>query len=52
MDQKQAINFDELQCMIPKLTFAFLLFLSSFISLQSVGTIEMTILHSSLVFDN
>ena len=35
---------------IPKLTFAFLLFLSSFISLKSVGTEEMTILHSFLAF--
>ena len=34
----------------PKLIFAFLLFLSSFISFKSVGTKEMTILHSFLTF--
>ena len=44
--QKQSINFDELI----KLTFAFLLFLSSFISFKSVGTKEMTVLHSFLAY--
>ena len=48
--QKQRINFDELPCIIPKLTFVFLLFLSSFISFKSVGTKEMSILDSFLAF--
>ena len=45
---KQGNNFDELPCVIPKLTFAFLLFLSSFISFESVGTKEITMLYSLL----
>ena len=48
--QKQGINFDELPCITAKLTFAFLMFLSSFISFKSVGTKEMTIVHSFLPF--
>ena len=44
------INFDELACILPEVTFAFLLFVSSFISFKSVGTKEITIFHSCLFF--
>ena len=35
---KQGINFDDLLCVIPKPTFGFLLFPSSFTSFKFVGT--------------
>ena len=46
--QKQDFSFDELPCIIPKLTSAFLLFLSNVISFKAVGTKEMTIPRSFL----
>ena len=42
--QKLGSNFDELPCITHKLAFVFCCF-STFISLGSVGTKEMTILH-------
>ena len=48
--ENRDVNFDELLCMIPKFTFAFLLFLLTSISYESVGTKEVTILHSFLAF--
>ena len=44
------INFDELPCIIAKLTFAFLLFLPSSIPFKSAGIKEVTILDSFLAF--
>ena len=43
-------NFDELPFIIPKLTFVFCCFFSRFISCRSLGTKEMTVLHSFLAF--
>ena len=47
---KSINTFYKLPCIMHKLEFFFLLFLSRFISFKSIGTKEVTILHSVLAF--